>query len=112
MTDSTLQKEEIIEYVGHIKDASLHTVDLLNSLLDLTKLQTGRIEVRPKIINANYITNKTVEILSGLAFQKGLSLKAYVDNSLYMNVDENLIFQVFNNLVANSIKFTPKKAAK
>ncbi len=107
LTDSELDKEEIIQYVGHIKDASMHTVDLLNGLLDLTKLQTGRIEIEPKVINANYVTNKTVEILSGLAMQKGISLKADVDKSLYINADENLIFQVFNNLVANSIKFTP-----
>ncbi|MCB9209488.1 MAG: PAS domain-containing protein [Ignavibacteriales bacterium] len=108
LTDSSLDKDEIIEYVGHIKDASLHTVDLLNGLLDLTKLQTGRIEVEPKIVNAHFLTNKTVEILSGLAYQKGLTLKADVDSSIFINVDENLIFQVFNNLVANSIKFTPK----
>ncbi|MCW8850302.1 MAG: hybrid sensor histidine kinase/response regulator, partial [Melioribacteraceae bacterium] len=108
LTDSTLSKEEIIEFVGHIKEASFHTVDLLNGLLDLTKLQTGRIEVEPKIINAHYIANKTVEILSGLAFQKGLSLSTNIDKSFYVTADENLIFQVFNNLVANSIKFTPK----
>ena len=108
LNDSELEKEEIVQYVGHIKDASMHTVDLLNSLLDLTKLQTGRIEIEPKVINANYVTNKTVEILSGLAMQKGITLKADVDKSLYINADENLIFQVFNNLVANSIKFTPK----
>jgi len=108
LTDSSLEKDEIVEYVSHIKDASMHTVDLLNGLLDLTKLQTGRIEIQPRIINANYITNKTIEILSGLAYQKGLSLTMDVDKSLYINADENLIFQVFNNLVANSIKFTPK----
>jgi two-component system, sensor histidine kinase and response regulator len=107
-TDTTLEKAEIIEFVGHIRDASLHTVDLLNGLLDLTKLQTGRIEVEPKIVNANYIAHKTVEILSGLAFQKGLTLKSYIDKSIYIMADDNLILQVFNNLVANSIKFTPK----
>lgn len=108
LSDTKLNKEEIVQYVSYIKDASMHTVDLLNSLLDLTKLQTGRIEIEPKIVNANYVTNKTIEILSGLAMQKGISLKADVDKSFYINADENLIFQVFNNLVANSIKFTPK----
>lgn len=108
LTDSSLSKDEILDYVSHIKDASLHTVDLLNGLLDLTKLQTGRIEVEAKIINANYIAKKSVEILSGLAFQKGLKLSYHVDKSFYITADNNLIFQVFNNLVANSIKFTPR----
>ena len=108
LTDATLSKDEIIEFVGHIKEASFHTVDLLNGLLDLTKLQTGRMDVEPKIVNAHSIANKTIEILSGLAFQKGLTLSANIDRSFYVTADENLIFQVFNNLVANSIKFTPK----
>jgi len=107
LSDASLSKDEIIEFVAHIKEASFHTVDLLNSLLDLTRLQTGRIDVEPKIINANYIAHKTVEILSGLAIQKGLTISTNIDKSFYITADDNLIFQVFNNLVANAIKFTP-----
>ncbi|PID61119.1 MAG: hypothetical protein CR986_03175 [Ignavibacteriae bacterium] len=106
MTDTSLDKRTILEYVSHIKEASLHTVDLLNGLLDLTKLQTGKKEIEPKIVNANYLITKTVEILNGLAIQKGVDLKAEIDKKIFINVDENLILQVFNNLVANSIKFT------
>ena len=71
-------------------------------------MQTGRIEVEPKIINADHLVNKTIEILSGLAIKKGISLTSEIDKNLYINVDDSLILQVFNNLVANSVKFTPK----
>lgn len=107
LSDSTLEKEEILEFVANIKEASLHTIDLLNSLLDLTRLQTGRIDVQARTVNVNNITSKCVEILSGLALQKGIKLNANIDKSLFVMADDNLIFQVFNNLVANAIKFTP-----
>ncbi|MEE9429823.1 MAG: PAS domain S-box protein, partial [Melioribacteraceae bacterium] len=107
-TDTTLTKEEIIEYVSNIRDASQNTLNLVNSLLDWTRLQTGRIEITPKVVNANYLVKKTVVTLSGSAIQKGLTLTSEIDNSLYVNADENILTQVFNNLVSNSIKFTPK----
>ncbi|MCP5062109.1 MAG: PAS domain S-box protein [Ignavibacteriae bacterium] len=107
-TDTTLTKEEIIEYVSNIRDASQNTLNLVNSLLDWTRLQTGRIEITPKVVNANYLVKKTLVTLSGSAYQKGLTLTSKVDDSLYINADENILTQVFNNLVSNSIKFTPK----
>jgi len=107
-TDTTLTKEEIIEYVSNIRDASQNTLNLVNSLLDWTRLQTGRIEITPKVVNANYLVKKTVVTLSGSAYQKGLTLTSKVDDSVYINADENILTQVFNNLVSNSIKFTPK----
>ncbi|MDX1700247.1 MAG: ATP-binding protein, partial [Melioribacteraceae bacterium] len=51
--------------------------------------------------------NKTVEILSGLAVKKEINLTAEIDKNIYINADDSLILQVFNNLVANSVKFTP-----
>jgi len=107
-TDTTLTKEEIIEYVSNIRDASQNTLNLVNSLLDWTRLQTGRVEIAPKIVNANYLVKKTIVTLSGVAYQKGLTLSSQIDESFFINADENILTQVFNNLVSNSLKFTPK----
>ncbi len=107
-TDNTLEKEEIKEYVANIQEASKNTLNLVNSLLDWTRLQTGRIDIVPQIINANYLVQKTIVILSGAAMQKGLTLNSHVDESIYITADENILSQVFNNLVSNAIKFTPK----
>lgn len=107
-SDTSLTKDEIVEYVGNIKDASLHTLNLLNSLLDWTRLQTGRIDITPKTVNANQLVRKTTETLSGLALQKGIQLSSDVNSSIFIQADEGILVQVFNNLVANSIKFTNK----
>ncbi len=107
-TDNTLEKEEIKEYVANIQEASKNTLNLVNSLLDWTRLQTGRIDIVPETINASYLVKKTIVILSGTAMQKGLTLTSHVDESIYITADENILSQVFNNLVSNAIKFTPK----
>ncbi len=107
-SDDTLDKEEIKEYVANIREASKNTLNLVNSLLDWTRLQTGRIDIVPEIVNANYLVRKTIAILSGVAMQKGIALKSHIDESVYITADENILSQVFNNLVSNAIKFTPK----
>ncbi|MCB0745363.1 MAG: PAS domain-containing protein, partial [Ignavibacteriae bacterium] len=111
LTDSTLSADEMREYMGHIKDASMHTLDLVNSLLDWTRLQTGRLAIKPVTVNANYLVRKTTEILKGFAAQKGIELIVDIDESIFVQADEGILTQVFNNLVSNSLKFTPKDGA-
>ncbi len=108
LTDTNLSNEELREYIGYIKDASLHTLELVNGLLDWTRIQTGRLAVIPKTVNAYRLVIKTTEILNGVAAQKNISLNVDVDESIFIQADEGILTQVFNNLVSNSLKFTPQ----
>ncbi|MFZ1291486.1 MAG: PAS domain S-box protein [Melioribacteraceae bacterium] len=108
LTQTDLSLDEMKEYFGHISNASLHTLDLINSLLDWTRLQTGRLTIKPTTVNANYLVRKTTEILNGFAAQKNISIIVKVDENIFIQADEGILTQVFNNLVSNSIKFTPK----
>jgi len=79
---------------------------LVNSLLDWTRLQTGRIQFEPEKIEAHTIIEKSLNALSGAAFQKNIELISTVNKEINIFVDKNLIGQVFNNLISNAIKFT------
>ncbi|MBK7978606.1 MAG: PAS domain S-box protein [Ignavibacteriae bacterium] len=103
-----LSNDELREYLQYIYNASMHTLDLINSLLDWTRIQTGRLAINPSTVNANYLVRKTIEILSGFAAKKEISLSVNVDEKIFIQADEGILSQVFNNLVSNSIKFTPK----
>jgi len=81
-------------------------LSLLNSLLDWTRLQTGRIKFEPERINVKYIISKSIQILSGAALQKHINLVSDLTKDFYVHADENLLLQVFNNLISNAIKFT------
>jgi len=83
-------------------------LSLVNSLLDWTRLQTGRIKFEPERIEAYKIIEKSFNALKGAAFQKDINLTSNVSADLFIFVDENLILQVFNNLISNAIKFTNK----
>jgi PAS domain S-box-containing protein len=106
--DDTLSKDERSQYINFIKDSSTSMLSLVNSLLDWTRLQTGRVKFEPQKIRANTIIEKSLNALSGLSYQKGINVSSTVGNDFFVFVDNDLIDQVFNNLLSNAIKFTGK----
>ncbi len=108
LNDEGLSEEEKKQYVRFIRESSSSMLSLVNSLLDWTRLQTGRIRFEPERIEADKIIEKSLNALSGAAYQKGIKLISTVSKDLFIFVDENLVLQVFNNLVSNAIKFTNK----
>ncbi|HKI77208.1 MAG TPA: PAS domain S-box protein [Ignavibacteriaceae bacterium] len=108
LNDEGLSEAEKNQYVKFIRESSNSMLSLVNSLLDWTRLQTGRIKFEPERIEANSIVKKSINSLSGAALQKGINLDSNIPDDLLINVDESLIFQVFNNLLSNAIKFTGK----
>jgi PAS domain S-box-containing protein len=108
LNDEGLSEEEKRQYVNFIRESSNSMLSLVNSLLDWTRLQTGRIKFEPERIEAYKIIEKSFNALKGAAFQKDINLTSNVSADLFIFVDENLILQVFNNLISNAIKFTNK----
>ncbi len=106
LTDEELTDEEKNQYISYIRDSSKSMLSLVNSLLDWTRLQTGRITIEMEKIEASSIIEKSINALSGAAFQKNIELISLVGNDVFIFVDKELIGQVFNNLISNAIKFT------
>ncbi len=105
--DDELTDEEKHQYVSFIQDSSKSMLSLVNSLLDWTRLQTGRINFEPERLSAATLIDSSMQSLKGAAMQKNIELinSVSIDTSVY--VDSSLIFQAFNNLISNAIKFTP-----
>ena len=106
LNDEGLTEEEKKQYVNFIRESSNSMLALVNSLLDWTRIQTGRIKFEPARIEAGNIIKNSLNALSGTAFQKEIKLTSDVPDDLLIFVDENMIGQVFNNLISNAIKFT------
>lgn len=106
LTDKNLDEEKKTQYIHFIQESSKSMLGLVNSLLDWTRLQTGRIKFEPDRINAKYIIDKSIQILSGAAIQKKIKLVNELAKEFYIHADESLLLQVFNNLISNAIKFT------
>lgn len=106
LTDRHMPEEKKIQYVEFIQESSRNMLSLVNSLLDWTRVQTGRIRFEPERMNAKFVVTKAIQMLSGSALQKNINLYSAIDTDMYIYADENLVLQTFNNLISNAIKFT------
>ncbi|HEY6626092.1 MAG TPA: PAS domain S-box protein, partial [Ignavibacteriaceae bacterium] len=106
--DDTLSEFEKKQYISYIQESSKSMLALVNSLLDWTRLQTGRIKFEPEKINAQELINNSISTVSGNAVKKGIKIQNLVEASHYLFVDRSLALQVFNNLLSNAVKFTKR----
>lgn len=95
------------DMVGRILNNGKNLLTLINDILDLSKIEAGRLELQLEEINLTRLILSTVDELKPLAEQKQLSLKVYneLDNPIIFN-DSNRLRQVLINLLSNAIKFT------
>jgi signal transduction histidine kinase/CheY-like chemotaxis protein len=96
------------DYVETIHSSGITLLDLLNDILDISKIEAGSIELESEELSIADIVTNVVTLLGPRAFAKKLELSAYVDPSLPEKArgDAGRLRQVLINLVANAIKFT------
>ncbi len=108
LNEQDLSEEEKSEYLQYIFEASKSQLNLINCLLDWSRLQTGRIKVEPVRLSVKSSVSNAVAPLTGDYVRKNISLKIDIPADLYMNADERLFGQAISNLATNAIKFTPE----
>ena len=106
LNDDSLTDKERKEYINFIRESSNSMLSLVNSLLDWNRLQSGRIQFEPEKTYVYSIIENSINSLAGAALRKKITLRSTVSKEIQIFVDENLISQVFNNLISNAIKFT------
>jgi signal transduction histidine kinase len=81
---------------------------LIDDLLDLSKLEAGKMELRPAPAALGKIINESIEGFSAWAKSKTITIKKEIQESLpQINIDHDRMSQVLSNLIGNAIKFTP-----
>jgi two-component system sensor histidine kinase/response regulator len=96
------------EYVRIFRRAGDTLLNLINDLLDLSKVEAGRLELENIGFDLCELIEKTVEILAVRAHEKGIELNSYISPDVPTNLvgDPNRLRQILINLVGNAIKFT------
>jgi two-component system, sensor histidine kinase and response regulator len=98
-----------IEFVHHISTSGRHLVALMNDILDLARIEAGRIEVRPEPVALAGLIKSAQEIVRPMAHKKGVELTCELPPALPDAVmDPVRIKQVLYNLLSNGIKFTDR----
>ncbi len=102
----TLNKETIKNFSQNMYDSTTRLFDLLENLLQWSRVQTGRIEYQPKKFELQEIVNNNVHLLIDNAAKKGVNLLYKIEENVFVYVDQNMINSVIQNLISNAVKFT------
>jgi PAS domain S-box-containing protein len=95
-------------YVDHIAQGGRHLLALIGDILDLSKIEAGRLELRMETFAANDAISEVLTALRPSAVNKKLTLKPNVSGGLEIVADRVRFKQILLNLLSNAIKFTPE----
>lgn len=95
-------------YLDHIKGNSERLRRLIADLLDLSKIEAGKVDLRLSRLSAHASVTEIVDLLANVAVDKSITLEvAHAQADLYAWGDRDKVAQVLTNLIGNAIHFTP-----
>jgi PAS domain S-box-containing protein len=94
-------------FVGHIKTDSLHLLNLINDLLDLSKIEAGRLELRYEVFSIDAVIAEAISSVQPRATAKSLEIGTDISITTPVCADRLRFKQILHNLLTNAIKFTP-----
>lgn len=107
LLDIEVSEDERKEFLTIINEEADRLTQLIEDLLDIARIETGKIRINLQPIYISEIINRVEIELHEKYTKKGISLKIEIDNSLpRVMADKNALIQIFLNLVGNAIKFT------
>jgi signal transduction histidine kinase len=103
----TLNAEQM-NYVQHVAKASRHLLTLINDILDLSKIEAGRLELNPECFELSEALAEVLATARPLARAKSISMAIRLSNHNTIYADRLRFKQILYNLLSNAIKFTPE----
>ncbi|HET9913356.1 MAG TPA: PAS domain S-box protein [Anaerolineales bacterium] len=94
---------QIIETSGH------HLLDLINDILDLSKIDAGKFDIYPQVVEVNTLCQSSLTFIRQQATRKSISLAYEEDKTISkFQADPRRVKQILVNLLTNAVKFTPE----
>ncbi|MFG0262416.1 MAG: sensor histidine kinase [Novipirellula sp. JB048] len=96
-------------YAGNIRKSGRLLLEMINDILDLAKVEAGKMEVRRTEFDLARLVSAQCDMIHALSEEKNISLSVEVPEQLPQAFqDQNKLGQILNNLLSNAIKFTPE----
>ena len=99
-------KDKVKKYTAVIHKSAIFTLDLLQNLLEWSRLQRNSIKAVKKEFNLSDLLHKNIDGLLAQASSKNISISHDFKNNLTVYADEKMVSTVIRNLLSNAIKFT------
>ena len=99
---------ETHKHLEIIHSSGQHLLELINDILDLSKVESGHLEIERLWFNPYLVIQEVVRVLGGRASEKGIGLELHIQNNVpeFIYGDSGRIRQIVTNLVGNAVKFT------
>jgi signal transduction histidine kinase len=102
------KNERLITYAGHIRDSGLHLLSLIDDLLDLSKIDAGKLDLNPELLAPDRLVETCRTMMGELAQRARVQLTLDIDRDCpALFADIRAAKQMALNLLSNAIKFTP-----
>ncbi|MGA7789222.1 MAG: HAMP domain-containing sensor histidine kinase, partial [Xanthobacteraceae bacterium] len=102
-----LGAEKYTEYSRDIRESGEYLLDVINDVLDMSKIEAGGIRLAPEVVALEPVLADCLRVVSTRAGEKQLKLDAKVDPEIDLNADRRALKQIALNLLSNAVKFTP-----
>ncbi|MBI2870225.1 MAG: response regulator [Candidatus Omnitrophica bacterium] len=97
------------EYVTDVLESGRHLLSLINDILDLAKVEAGKLELELEEVNVREVVESAITIIKERALKQGLKLSASIADSVGgLRADKRKLKQILFNLLSNATKFTPE----
>ena len=95
------------EYLGDVLNSARHLLQLINDVLDLAKIEAGKMELNPETFSLERAMEEVCAVIKGIAHKKHITISMEVSPELgAITLDQQKFKQVLYNLLSNAIKFT------
>jgi len=100
---------DIISMLGEINRGCQKLEDIVKNIIDSSQLESGKLELEPSIDNLSFLIKFCVSELQGLANIRNHTIKVDINDKIISKFAKEEIYEVFTNILSNSIKYTPPK---
>lgn len=108
-TFGDLNNDKYTEYLGDIHLSARHLLEIINEVLDMSKIEAGRVELDEQNIDLRSLIQTVVRLATSRIFSSGLTIKEDVPDDLpSLFADPRLIRQILINIVTNAVKYSDK----
>jgi len=101
-----LGQEKYVEYAEDVHKSGAHLLELINDVLDLSKIDAGKIELHESSFSVSDLIDDAVLLARGRA-KNSIKLEVFVRDDIHILADKRLTKQIVINLLSNAIKFAP-----
>lgn len=93
------------EAMGHILNGSRHLLELINEILDLARIESGRLELAIETVALSPVIEESVSLLQPSASARGIFIQQFCSDELHIRADRSRVRQILFNLLSNAVKY-------